>query len=119
MPGMADIKGSNVYGSNAGSESSERYRPSFAKPKPSPPAVNASSKMETSNRSSVDISRLSLTGPSKVTERYIAKVEDSPVHLDTEIPQSNLPSFRTTKSTFSAPSSPFTKKDTGQEVVPL
>ena len=116
MPGMADIKSSNVYGSNAGSESSERYRPSLnAKPKPSPPAVNASSKIETSNRSSVDISRLSLTGPSKVTERYIAKVEDSPVHLGTEIPQSNLPSFRTTKSTFSAPSSPFTKKDTGQE----
>ena len=116
MPGMADIKGSNTYGSNAGSESSERYRPSLAaKPKPSPPAVNASSKMETNNPSSVDVSRLSLTGPSKVTERYIAKVEDSPVHLDTEIPQSKLPSFRTTKSTFSAPSSPFTKKDTGQE----
>ena len=112
MPGMADKKGSNAYGSNAGSESSERYRPSFtAKPK-SPPAVNASSKMETSNRSSSDISRLSLTGPSKLTERYNAKVEDD---LGTEIPQSNLPSFRTTKSTFSAPSSPFTKKDTGQE----
>jgi hypothetical protein len=152
MPGMADIKGSNSYGSNTGSESSERYRPSSltAKPKsPSPPTVNASRKMETSNRSSVDISRLSLTGPSKVTERYIAKVEDSPVHLgteipqsnfhsfrtgtskvaerytakiedspvhlDTEVPQSNLPSFRPTKSTFSAPSSQFTKKDTGQE----
>ena len=117
MPGMADIKGSNAYGSNAGSESSERYRPSLiAKPKlSSPPAVNTSSRMETSNRSSVDISRLSLTGPSKVAERYIAKVEDSPVYLDAEIPQSNLPSFRTTKSTFSAPSSPFTRKDTGQE----
>ena len=121
MPGMADIKDSNTYGSNAGSESSERYRPSLtAKPKPkspSPPAVNASSKMETSNRSSVDITRLSLTGPSesKVAERYIAKVEDRPVHLGTEIPQSNFPSFRTTKSTFSAPSSPFTRKDTGQE----
>jgi hypothetical protein len=114
MPGMADIKGSNAY---AGSESSERYRPSLtAKPKsPSPPAVNASSKMETNNRSSVDISRLSLTGPSKVAERYIAKVEDSPVRLGTEIPQSDLPSFRTTKSTFSAPSSPFIRKDTGQE----
>ena len=118
MPGMADVKGSNAYGSIAGSESSERYRPSSltVKPKsPSPPTVNASSKMETSNRSSVDISRLSLTGPSKVAERYIAKVEDSPVHLGTEIPQSNLPSFRTTKSTPSAPSSPFTKKDTGHE----
>jgi hypothetical protein len=151
MPGMADKKGSNAYGSYAGSESSERYRPSLtAKPKsPSPPTLNASSKIETSNRSSVDISRLSLTSPSKVAERYIAKVEDSPVHLGTEIPQSNLPSFRTrpskvaerstakvedspvhlgteipqsnlpsfrtTKSTFSAPSSPFTKKDTGQE----
>ena len=151
MPGMADKKGSNAYGSYAGSESSERYRPSLtAKPKsPSPPTVNASSKMGTSNRSSVDISRLSLTGPSKVAERYIAKVEDNPVHLGTEIPQSNLPpfragpskvaerytakvedssvhlgteipqsnlpSFRTNKSTFSAPSSPFTKKDTGQE----
>ena len=151
MPGMADKKGSNAYGSYAGSESSERYRPSLtAKPKsPSPPTVNASSKMETSNRSSVDISRLSLTGPSKVAERYIAKVEDSPVHLgteipqsnlpsfragpskvaerytakvedssvhlSTEIPQSNLPSFRTAKSTFSAPSSPFTKKDTGHD----
>ena len=112
MPGMADKKGSNAYGSNAGSESSERYRPSFtAKPK-SPLAVNVSSKMETSNRSSSDISRLSLTGPSKLAERYIAKVEDD---LGTEIPQSNLPSFRTTKSTFSAPSPPFTKKDTGQE----
>ena len=121
MPGMADKKGSNTYGSNVGSESSERYRPSFsAKPKPKspsppPPTVNASSRMETSNRSSVDIPRLSFTGPSKVAERYIARVEDGPVHLDTEIPQSNLPSFRTTKSTFSAPSSPFTKKDTGQE----
>ena len=152
MPGMANIKGSNTYGSIAGSESSERYRPSSltAKPKsPSPPIVNASSRMEMNNRSSVDISRLSLTGPSKVAERYLAKiedspvhlggeipqsnlpsfrtgsskvverhaakVEDSPVHLGTDIPQSNLPSFRTTKSTFSAPSSPFTKKDTGQE----
>ena len=154
MPGMAaDLKGSTAYGSTTGSESSERYRPSSltAKPKsPSPPTVNASSKMETSNRNSVDVSRLSLAGPPKVTERYIANVEDSPVYLDTgipqsnlsmfragppkvaerytakkvegssvhlgtETPQSNLPLFRTTKSTFSAPSSPFTKKDTGQD----
>lgn len=114
MPGMADKKYSNAY---AGSESSERYRPSLtSKPKsPSPPAVNASSKIEMNNRSSVGISRLSLTGPSKVAERYIAKVEDTPVHLGTEIPQSNLSTFRTTTSTFSAPSSPFTKKDSGQE----
>jgi len=47
MAGMAD----KAYGSYAGSESSERYRPSLtAKPK-SPSPVNASSKMETSNHS--------------------------------------------------------------------
>ena len=111
MPGMADKKSSNV---NAGFESPERYRPSFTvKPKsPLPPTADVSSKMETSNHSSVDIFRRSLTGPSKVAERYIA---ESPVHLDTEIPHSNLPSFRTIKSTSSTPSSPFTKKDTGQE----
>jgi len=116
MPGMATKKGSNVHGSNAGSESSERYRPSLAsKPKsPSLPTVNVSSKIETSNLSSVDISRRSFTGPSKVAERYNAKVEESPVHLGTEIPQPNRPSFRTTKSTSSAPSTP-TKKDTGQK----
>ena len=117
MPGMRDKKSFNAYGLNTGSESSERYRPSLAaKPKsPSPPTVNVSSKMETSNQSSVDISRRPLMGPSKVAERYAAKIEESIVHLDTEIPQSNLPSFRMTKSTFSTPSSPFTKKDANQE----
>ena len=111
MPGMADKKGSNAYGLNAGSESSERYRPSFTEKSksPSPPTVNVSSKMETSNLNSADIFRRSLTGP------YVAKIEQSPVHLDTEIPHFNFPSFRTTKSTSSIPFSPFTKKDNGQE----
>lgn len=117
MPGMADKKDSKVYGSNAGSESSERYRPSLnSKPKSPPlPTINVSSKIETSNLSSADISRLSFTGPSKVAERFVAKVEESPAHLGTEILQPNRPSFRATKSTSSTPSSPFTKKDTGQE----
>ena len=110
MPGMADKRGSNVYALNAGSESSERYRPSLAaKPtSPSPPIVNVPSK------SNVDISQRSYTGSSKVAERYIAKVEETPAQLGTVAPPSNRLSFSTTKST-SSPSSSITKKGTGQE----
>ena len=113
MPGMADKKSLNIQGSNAGSESSERYRPSFtAKPKsPSPPMVNVSSEnIETSNHSPVDISRR----PSKVAKRYNANLEESPVDLGTEIPQPSRPSFGTTKSTSSTSSPALPKKDTGQ-----
>lgn len=113
MPGMADKKSLNIQGSNAGSESSERYRPSFtAKPKsPSPPMVNVSSeKIETSNHSPVDISRR----PLKVAKRYNANLEESPVDLGTEIPQPSRPSFGTTKSTSSTSSPALPNKDTGQ-----
>ena len=97
MPGMADKRSSNVQGSNAGSESSERYRPS-SKPKD-----------ETSKINFVDTSPRSFTGPSKVAEKYVTKVDE---HLVTETPQPNHASFRTTKATSSTP---FTRRDAAQK----
>ncbi|KAF8161209.1 hypothetical protein B0H34DRAFT_796031 [Crassisporium funariophilum] len=91
MPGMAAKKVSAPPQSNAGSEMSERYRPSFATPtkSPSPPTMKPTyvEKVEdTSNRELVDPRRRSFTGTPKsispaIAQRYVEKVDEKPSHV--------------------------------------